>query len=69
MKTRKRVCENKSGAKETCYGNWFDRDEDGQDKFGSLKYQKAPCNEVSCPGKGARDMRIVLLLCNLHKQR
>ena len=51
MKRRMRVCENKSGRKETCYGNWYDRDEDGKDKFASLKHQTVPCNELSCPSK------------------
>ena len=46
-----RVCENKSGRKETCYGNWYDRDEDGNDKFASLKHQTVQCNELSCPSK------------------
>ena len=41
----------KEGAKETCFGNWIDKGEDGADRNVHLKQQVAPCNELGCPSK------------------
>ena len=40
----------KKGEKETCFGNWVDKDAQGQDKFIDLKKQVNKCNELRCPG-------------------
>ena len=47
----------KEGAKETCFGNWIDKGEDGADRNIHLKQQIAPCNELGCPSK------FMLLIC------
>jgi hypothetical protein len=39
------------GAKETCFGNWIDKGEDGADRNIHLKQQTAPCNEQGCPSE------------------
>jgi len=51
------VCEDKEGAKETCFGNWIDKGEDGADRNIHLKQQTAPCNELPCPSINCMNFR------------
>ena len=46
---RNRVCVEKKGEKETCFGNWPAKG----DKFRSLKEQVKHCNELQCPEDSA----------------
>lgn len=48
---RNRVCVEKTGNKETCFGNFIDKNEQGKDKHVDLKKQEHKCNEISCPGE------------------
>lgn len=49
QKGRERICEDKRGSKNTCFGNWIDKDDHGKDRNLHLKMQTAPCSEISCP--------------------
>ena len=48
-RTRDRKCVVKAGEKETCFGNWIDKDKDGKDRHAHLKKQTHKCNELGCP--------------------
>ena len=49
LRSRDRKCVVKAGEKETCFGNWIDKDEEGKDRHAHLKKQAHKCNELSCP--------------------
>ncbi len=44
------MCEDKGNKKETCFGNWIDKDDYGKDRNLHLKKQTVTCNEIPCPG-------------------
>jgi len=46
VRHRTRVCVEKEGRKETCFGNWHDP----EGKYEGLKRQSHKCNQLACPG-------------------
>lgn len=56
LRIRDRMCVEKEGEKETCFGNWRDSDQQGKDKFAHLKRQVHRCNELQCPGGSQQTM-------------
>lgn len=59
-RTRDRVCVKKEGSKETCFGNWIDKDEKGNDRHANLKKQVHKCKEISCPGEKRKNCSLFL---------